>query len=402
MRYKLLILILLFDFCCNIVIAQNTFCENFQLQNDVSTQVLLTENIFYKTDTTLNGNVKDLTYTIYEPFGDTISKRPFIMFIHGGGFLNGNKTDISIICERFARKGFVTASIEYRLVDVDIVDSNVINEALIMAVCDAKAALNHVLNDAFSYNNYRIDTSNVFIGGASAGAITALHLAYLDSNDNIPNNILELTEKHRLFKGANSCSLPIKGVLNYSGALWNNQWISEGEPALYSVHDELDPIVPCGYDKTEAYEFEYVYTYGSCSFSNEASEKKIKNDQYIFKGSDGHVSYFFNPDLGEFIVSRSSRFLYDIICENYLKQLEYIPYFTIYPNPVKDKLIIEAKRFVTPFDFSLYNSFGEEVFKTKILDEKFTILISDFSQGIYYYKAQNHIQKESGRLIINN
>src|SRR5688572_29853379 len=68
----------------------------------------------------VNENVtvqEDLKLDLYEPVCDTLSRRPVIMFAFGGGFLIGAKEDedARALCDSFARKGYVTASINYRL-----------------------------------------------------------------------------------------------------------------------------------------------------------------------------------------------------------------------------------------------------------------------------------------------
>ena len=55
---------------------------------------------------------------IYLPDGDTATNRPVIIFIHGGSFYAGDKTqtDCEDFCRAFAKRGYVTASVNYRLV----------------------------------------------------------------------------------------------------------------------------------------------------------------------------------------------------------------------------------------------------------------------------------------------
>ena len=45
-----------------------------------------------------------------------------------------------------------------------------------------KISLRYFYKDASTTNCYRIDTNNVFVGGSSAGALTAIHMAYLDKS----------------------------------------------------------------------------------------------------------------------------------------------------------------------------------------------------------------------------
>ena len=59
---------------------------------------------------------EDLYLDVYVPDGDDNPKRPLIIFAHSGGFINGSKDvdDMVAICDSFAQKVYVTASIAYR------------------------------------------------------------------------------------------------------------------------------------------------------------------------------------------------------------------------------------------------------------------------------------------------
>jgi acetyl esterase/lipase len=62
-------------------------------------------------------NNTDLKMDIYEPIGDTLLQRPLMLWVHPGGFLLGDKgvDDMVALCDSFAKRGYVTASIGYRL-----------------------------------------------------------------------------------------------------------------------------------------------------------------------------------------------------------------------------------------------------------------------------------------------
>ena len=85
---------------------------------------------------------------IYTPDGDTEINRPLILFVHGGSFYLGDKTDTDCqnFCETFAKKGYVTASVNYRLVSLLNVASFLTNhdeqyEEVLKATADVKAAI---------------------------------------------------------------------------------------------------------------------------------------------------------------------------------------------------------------------------------------------------------------------
>src|SRR3954469_1091485 len=86
-------------------------------RDQVFSEVTKNADIVYGVAPDENGQPEKLKLDLYQPKGDTISKRPVVIWVHGGGFSSGDKSDDKIVdlSERFARKGYVTASINYRL-----------------------------------------------------------------------------------------------------------------------------------------------------------------------------------------------------------------------------------------------------------------------------------------------
>lgn len=138
-------------------------------------QIKKTNNIQYGSATNYLGTNENLMLNVYEPVGDTASKRPLIIYIHGGGFIDKNQSKdlvhIVAFCDSFARRGYTIASINYRL------DSAINNRAIINPMHDAKGAIRFLRKNA---STYKIDPSVIFIGGESAGAITSLTASYID------------------------------------------------------------------------------------------------------------------------------------------------------------------------------------------------------------------------------
>ena len=55
----------------------------------------------------------------------------------------------------------------------------------------------------------------------------------------------------------------------------------------------------------------------------------------------------------------------------------------IYPNPVKNKLIVQFENFKN-FEIKLVNVLGKEIYNQKISNEKTEINLSEYSKGIYF------------------
>src|ERR1043165_9130881 len=123
----------------------------------------------------------DLKMDIYQPAGDLLAHRPLIMVAFPGSFTAGSRLspDITQLCDNFVRRGYVCASIDYRLgfENGSDCDTNQF-KAMMRAVQDMRAAVRYFYKDAQTNNTYRVDTNQIFIGGSSAGAFIALNYAY--------------------------------------------------------------------------------------------------------------------------------------------------------------------------------------------------------------------------------
>jgi acetyl esterase/lipase len=151
-------------------------------RDQVFNTVGATSNLQYGQAPDANGNPVALKLDLYQPTGDAESKRPALVWVHGGSFSGGDKTNIvpTDVANTFAKMGYVVVSINYRLLGSGCVanPSNCFIAAL-EAQHDAQAAVRWLRANA---STYRIDTSRIGIGGESAGGITAT-LVGLHSED---------------------------------------------------------------------------------------------------------------------------------------------------------------------------------------------------------------------------
>ena len=93
--------------------SQSIFSAITKTANVVYGNAPFLNSLYIDESNTTNGN---LIMDIYTPTGDTRTDRPAIIFAHGGGFSNGNRNvdDMEAFCDTFARKGYVTITIDYR------------------------------------------------------------------------------------------------------------------------------------------------------------------------------------------------------------------------------------------------------------------------------------------------
>lgn len=186
-------------------------------------------DLVYGTAVDQQGSTVTLKADLYRPAGDDTSGRPLIIWIHGGGFSFGDKDDPEIVDQatHFARNGYVTASITYRLhpPGCDVPDAGCI-QAINDARADAQAAVRFFRARA---DRYGIDPDRIAVAGTSAGAITALGVAYgSDPTDQ---------------------SAAVRGAASLSGAVLFTDLVDPSDPKTLLFNDTVDDLVPYDWAK---------------------------------------------------------------------------------------------------------------------------------------------------------
>lgn len=179
-------------------------------------------DVVYRRTTDYRGNPIELRIDIYRPAGDTATRRPAVMWIHGGWFIFGDKLDMAAYAEDFARRGYVSASVQYRLrPDMSTGDAIGLAQAGYDAYDDATAAVAWLREHAAEYG---IDPDAIAAGGYSAGGVTSFNLAYLPGGDRGPAEPLV------------AAALPIAGLAFGPPRA--------GAPPVQAFHGTADTTVP--------------------------------------------------------------------------------------------------------------------------------------------------------------
>lgn len=285
----------------SVVFAANaqTPCDDGRFAQEVFTDVSITSDVVYGQNTSWSGASTTLYFDFYEPDGDVIQTRPLIIWVHGGSFIGGSRTDQDMVSlsTRFAKKGYACASISYRLGFFPIDSTNAVR-AVVRAVQDLKGAIRYFYKDAATDDIYKIDTNKIFIGGSSAGAITALHVAYLQEECELLDYLSSSQQASfgglEGTSGSPGYSTKVHGVLNGAGALARYSWMDAAEldVPLASVHGTADNVVTYNRGLVNP-GVPLMYLDGSRMLHERACAINLDNQLYTFN-SAGHVPYIGN------------------------------------------------------------------------------------------------------------
>mgnify|MGYP000020450544 FL=1 len=228
-------MLLLMVFFINISTAQRFRAPVFDALDSINA-------IAYGSAINIKGNSESLLMDLIFPQGDTMKKRPLVIFIHGGGFQNNSRKGSysAMVCQGFAKRGYVTATIDYRLGIENQKSNDDYANALYRAQQDGRAAIRFLKKHAAQYG---IDTNQVFLTGSSAGSKTAMAIAYMDEAE-LPAGIN--TEKWGPLEGAGDregFSSKVHGVLNAWGAMIDFNWIKKGDAPLFNTSGTMDKTV---------------------------------------------------------------------------------------------------------------------------------------------------------------
>ncbi|MFN5910912.1 MAG: T9SS type A sorting domain-containing protein [Bacteroidota bacterium] len=416
-------------------------CASGRYASDVFSNVTVTSDITYGFNYTFSNQPKTLKLDLYQPSADNETKRPLIFWVHGGSFLGGTKSDADMVtlATAFAKKGYVCASIDYRTGFFPIDSANSI-KAVLRAVHDLRAAVRYFYKDAQEGDLYKIDTTNIFIGGYSAGAITALHYAYLDKTCEVSESgyinqaTLDQVGGMEGLSGNPCYSDDIKGVINIAGALARYNWLETGDVPFVSVHGTADGTV--GYNRQIVNPgVELMYLDGSRMLYEQAQAVGVDNSFYTFYGQ-GHGFYAGAGASALAHMDTTQRVIRDFLidqlgCTNAPLQAlntpaetatlyavqdcsAHIPFldctaaglenneqnsFSIVPNPASTNFIINTE--ADGFNWILSDMNGRIVISGEESSYETSVDVSGVSSGIYMITVERNGLSRTERVIVD-
>ena len=356
----------------------------------------------------------------YEPCGDTASCRPLLIAIHGGAWAGGDKSDLAVFSDFFAKKGYAVASINYRLsipnnplcFDVDA-DSIRMLRAAFRAIQDAKAAVRFFRAHAAEY---RIDPENIFAVGVSAGAFTALGVGYLNDPDERPGVCAARPELGNWFNnlyfpdmgsiegdgGNPAFSSSVRAVVNLSGALFDLDWLDgAGDPSLCSFHGTADDVVPFGAGcvlpaliNANIYHH-CVRVQGSKGVQQRAAS--LGMDAQLFTFPNGGHGY--TPPEIAVMLSETTKFLCKRMAPvSAVGEASPGAGARVWPNPATEHFLVETP--TANGVWRLFDAQGRGVQSVAIQDKKTAVWRRGLPAGWYAWQWQTDRASASGVLVL--
>lgn len=263
---------------------------------------------------------RPLLMDIFLPKGDTVKKRPAIIFMHSGAFLIGSRLndDMVAMCDSFARKGYVTATIDYRLgmgatinwifgfpfeIKVDEINGY---RAAYRGMQDSRAAVRFLKHNAEIYG---IDTSKIFMTGSSAGSILALYNIYLEKEEINAFAYSSPSLGNADTVGVQGYGSKAAAVSSFWGAVQSPEIIGNNATPVFLVHGTDDNIVPfkngiplAGIIPPEYSSYVQLNlpeTFGSFCIDTVLNNRNVNHKTYF---ADGQKHEFYGVETGEFKV----------------------------------------------------------------------------------------------------
>ena len=319
-----------FTIFVTVLIVSSLDAQNHRYVNTLFPASVITNDVVYGSAPFLNSpymnesstSIQDLLMDIYQAQNDTLSSRPAIIFAHGGGFSTGNRNvdDMVAFCDSFARKGYVTITIDYRQ-GVEIADNGDLHytRAAYRGLQDGRTAVRFLRANA---SEYGIDPNHIYWGGNSAGSFIGLNSIYMDSDER-PGDAGQVNYSIGMipYSGPDLGEIDLESHLEYSGrpnavmACWGGVGDTliinpDNDRAVFLIHGTSDQIV--SFNSGAPFNLNNISAvYGSNSINTRLSSIGIPAfDIYFVPGQDHE---FYGVDNGNWSNGTSGNAYWDTV-----------------------------------------------------------------------------------------
>ncbi|MGJ8694007.1 MAG: alpha/beta hydrolase fold domain-containing protein [Thalassotalea sp.] len=232
----------------------------------------------------------ELSINIAFPEAKTVSPRPVVILIHGGGFISGDKSSKNKQLLKLSKKGFVAASAMYRLSP---------DYRFPAAIEDIKLAIRFLKANAALYH---INPERIIVSGSSAGSYLAVMIG-VTGNSNVFSDHGLYTQFDSSVRAVAAQSAPIgdftlskyiheptvKRLLPVSypnlkmilSAMSPATYLDAKDPPFFLSHGDKDPIVSVAMSRefvNELEKIDHLFEYhevkgGTHSFASSAPKQ---------------------------------------------------------------------------------------------------------------------------------
>ena len=194
---------------------------------------------------------------LFLPKDDGKSLRPAVVVIHGGAWRSGDKKQLRMLAELFARRGYVAAAINYRLAP---------KYSYPAQLDDCQRAVRWLRKNS---KEYRVDPKRFGAAGASAGGHLALLLGTRETRDDTDPELKGISSKVQCVlsifgptdftdeRYVQASKNPVVGraLIEFVGKpydeapdLWKEvspiHHVSPDDAPTFIIHGDQDPLVP--------------------------------------------------------------------------------------------------------------------------------------------------------------
>ncbi len=401
-------------------LSANAQCDDSRYLNMVFPEFSTTTNIVYGSNIDSQGNEQSLTLDVYEPVGDTELARPLIIIVHGGSFVGGSKegADVVPFAQDFAKMGFVTPPINYRLgfnIFGDLEQGA--TEAVMRGVHDFRAAVRYFRkNVAEDGNSYNIDPDQIYSAGVSAGGFITLHAAYMDDVAEIPANIDQteagLTGGLEGDSGNPGYSSDVVALVNVAGAIKDTTWINEGDEPVCNFHGTGDSVVPFDAAMLLMLGIDVTEVDGSNAIAQQADIKGVTNCFEIYEGQ-GHVPHVDNAFYYDTTRVIMSNFFSHFVCPDIeldcgYREMSIVTgleenvannHVLVSPDPATDQFTISSS--LPAQSTVVLTSMQGRIVKQVQLGNTRQISCSDLAPGVYLGTIYGEGDRQQFKLVVS-
>jgi para-nitrobenzyl esterase len=374
-------------------------------RSDAQTRYLDSVFAAYTLDSVVYSSVTGFKLDVYQPAGDAVTNRPVIVLAHEGTFYTGtreNDPTVVRLCQDLAHKGYVTVSIDYTLTypPTNLLDSAYASVEVFKAIADARAAVRFLYENASTYG---IDTNNVYIGGNSAGAVLAMHYAYVTDTAQFGGRKIFLNAVDTIGgtlmgnHGNPGYSSNVKGVISLAGGLNEASWLAKCSAPIVAAQGDADVVVPytCGYPSVlGGIATVPLQLCGLGSYSFYLPDNVPYYSSLVFP-HQGHVPWDTSATMFYQVDTLVTGFLYNEVtnavpttCSTFTAGIKNVNTadVSMYPNPVTDIVNIHSSEFISTV--SVVDEMGRVVSQSSDIHSlQYQLNTSGLSTGVYIVRV---------------